>query len=87
MLGGLPELYDTTVTQPARVIRWRYADLQELAERDESLTSMVRKIAAAAIAHKLIRIIQAEPFVCTARAAASSATGKRPASRTLGHPG
>jgi hypothetical protein len=31
--GGSPELYDATVTQPARVMRWRAADLQELAGR------------------------------------------------------
>jgi hypothetical protein len=60
VLGGSPELFDTTVTQPARVIRWRLADLQELATTDENLTSALRKIAGAAIAEKLIRFIQAE---------------------------
>ncbi len=77
VLGGLPELYDTTVTQPARVIRWRYADLQELAETDENLTSMVRKIAAAAIAQKLIRVIQGEASISTANAASSPVAGRR----------
>lgn len=60
VLGGSPELFDATVTQPARVIRWRVADLQKLAGADESLTSALRKIAAAAIAEKLIRAIHAE---------------------------
>ena len=58
VLGGSPELYDATVTQPARVIRWRVTDLQELAGTDESLTSALRKIAAAAVADKLIRAVQ-----------------------------
>ena len=60
VLGGSPELYDATVTQPARVIRWRLTDLQELAGTDESLMSVLRKIAGAAIAEKLIRFVQAE---------------------------
>jgi hypothetical protein len=60
VLGGSPELFDTTVTHPARVMRWRLADLQELAGADESLTSALRKIAGAAIAEKLIRFVQAE---------------------------
>ena len=60
VLGGSPELYDATVTQPARVMRWRFADVQELAGADESLTSALRKIAAAALADKLIRAVQAE---------------------------
>jgi CRP-like cAMP-binding protein len=61
VLGGSPELFDTTVTQPARaVISWRIADLQKLAGLDESLTSVLRKLAAAAIAEKLIRAVQAE---------------------------
>jgi Popeye-like protein len=60
VLGGSPELFDATVTQPARVMRWRVADLQKLGRVDESLTSALRKIAAAAIAEKLIRAVQAE---------------------------
>jgi hypothetical protein len=60
VLGGSPELFDTAVTQRARVIRWRLADLQELARADESLTSQLRKIAGAAIAEKLIRFVQSE---------------------------
>jgi Popeye-like protein len=60
VLGGSPELFDITVTQPARVVRWRVADLQKLAGSDESLTSALRKIAAVAIAEKLIRAVQAE---------------------------
>ena len=60
VLGGSPELFDTTVTQPARVMRWRLADLQELAGADESLTSVLRKIAGAAIADKLIRFVHAD---------------------------
>ncbi len=59
VLGGSLELFDTTVTEPARVMRWRVADLQKLAETDESLRSALRKIAAAAIAEKLIRAVQA----------------------------
>ncbi len=35
VLGGS----DATVTQPARVIRWRIADLHKLAAGDDSLTS------------------------------------------------
>ncbi len=60
VLGRSPELYDATVTQPARVIRWRIADLQKLTAADNSLTSALRKIAAAALADKLIRAVQAE---------------------------
>ncbi len=60
VLGGSPELFDSTVTQPARVVRWRVADLQKLAGADENLISALRKIAAAAIAEKLIRAVQAE---------------------------
>ena len=60
VMGGSPELFDVTVTQPARVIRWRLADLQQLGGADESLTSTLRKIAAAAIAEKLIRFVQGE---------------------------
>jgi hypothetical protein len=58
VLSGSPELYDATVTQPARVIRWRRADLQKFAGADESLTSALRKIAAAALADKIIRAVQ-----------------------------
>ncbi len=60
VLGGSAELYDVTVTQPARVIRWRLPDLQELAGADESLTSKLRKIATAAIAENLIRTVESE---------------------------
>ncbi len=41
-------------------MRWRVADLQKLAGADENLTSTLRKIAAAAIAEKLIRAVQAK---------------------------
>jgi hypothetical protein len=58
VLGGSPELFDTKVTEPARVMRWRVADLQQLAGADEGLTSALRKIGAAAIAEKLIRAVQ-----------------------------
>ncbi len=60
VLGGSPELFDATVTQPARVMRWRVADLQKLGRADESLMSALRKIAAAAIAEKLIRAVHGE---------------------------
>jgi len=60
VLSGSPELYDATVTQPARVVRWRRADLQKFAGADESLTSALRKIAGAALADKLIRAVQDE---------------------------
>ena len=60
VLSGSPELYDAMVTQPARVMRWRRADLQKLAEADESLTLALRKIAAAALADKPIRAVQDE---------------------------
>jgi hypothetical protein len=60
VLSGSPELYNATVTQPARVMRWRRADLQRFAGADESLTSALRKIAAAALAEKLIRAVQDE---------------------------
>jgi len=60
VLSGSPELYDATVTQPARVVRWRRADLQKFAGADESLTSALRKIAGAALAEKLIRAVQDE---------------------------
>jgi hypothetical protein len=60
VLGGSPELFDATVTEPARVMRWRLADLQKLAGTDDSLTSALRKIAGAAIAEKLIRYIHTE---------------------------
>ncbi|MGE4257714.1 MAG: Crp/Fnr family transcriptional regulator, partial [Xanthobacteraceae bacterium] len=61
VLGGSPELFDISVTQPARVVRWRLADLQELGEADQKLTSELRKIAGVAIAEKLIRFVQFEP--------------------------
>jgi hypothetical protein len=60
VLGGSPELFDTIVTQPARVMRWRLHDLHELAGADEHLTSALRKIAGAALAEKLIRFVQTE---------------------------
>jgi hypothetical protein len=60
VLSGSPELYDATVTQPARVMRWRRADLQKSVGVDESLTSALRKIAGAALAEKLIRAVQDE---------------------------
>jgi Cyclic nucleotide-binding domain len=60
VLSGSPELYDATVTKPARVMRWQRADLQKFAGADEGLTSALRKIAAAALADKLIRAIQEE---------------------------
>jgi hypothetical protein len=41
-------------------MRWRFADLQRLAGADDSLTSTLRKIAASAIAEKLIRFVQGE---------------------------
>jgi hypothetical protein len=55
VLGGSPELFDATVTQPARVMRWRIADLRELTEADESLTSALRKIAATGRARISVR--------------------------------
>ena len=60
VLGRSPELFDVAVTERARVIRWRIVDLKKLVETDESLASALRKIAAAAIADKLIRAVQAE---------------------------
>jgi CRP-like cAMP-binding protein len=60
VLGGSPELFDTIVTQPARVMRWRLHDLHELAGADENLTSALRKIAGAALSEKLIRFVQTE---------------------------
>jgi CRP-like cAMP-binding protein len=60
LLGGLPEVYDSTVTRPARVMRWSHRDMEELAGRDESLAAALRKIAGAAISEKLIRLLQAE---------------------------
>jgi len=58
VLSGSPELFEATVTQPARVMRWRRSDLQKFIDKDESLTSTLRKIAAAALAEKLIRAIK-----------------------------
>ncbi len=58
VLRRSPELYDVIVTQPTRVISWGLADLHKLAEADESLTSKLRKIAAAAIAENLIRAVE-----------------------------
>ena len=60
VVGRSPELFDVTVTERARVVRWRIVDLKKLVETDESLGSALRKIAAAAIAEKLIRAVQAE---------------------------
>jgi len=60
VMSGSPELYDATVTQPARVMRWRRADLQKFTGVDESLTSALRKIAGAALAETLIRAVQNE---------------------------
>jgi len=60
VLSGSPELFDATVTQAARVMRWRRADLQKFVGADESLTSALRKIAGAALAEKLIRAVQDE---------------------------
>jgi Popeye-like protein len=59
VLSNSPELCDATVTQPARVMQWRFADLKQFAG-DEKLTAALRKIAAAALADKLIRFVQAE---------------------------
>jgi CRP/FNR family cyclic AMP-dependent transcriptional regulator len=58
VLSGSPELFDATVTQPARVMRWRRADLEKFVEADEKLTSALRKIAGAALAEKLIWAFQ-----------------------------
>jgi hypothetical protein len=60
VLGGSPELFDTIVTEPARVMRWRLEQLHDLAGVDENLTSALRKIAGAALAEKLIRFVQTE---------------------------
>ena len=59
LLGGSPEVYDSTVTQPTRVMRWSRRDLEELVEDDESLAAALRQIAGAAISDKLIRLVQA----------------------------
>jgi len=58
VLSGSPELFEATVTQPARVMRWRRSDLLKFVDEDESLTSALRKIAAAALAEKLVRAIE-----------------------------
>jgi len=58
VLSGSPELFEATVTQPARVMRWRRSDLLKFVEENESLTSALRKIAAAALAEKLVRAIE-----------------------------
>ena len=58
LLGGSPEFFDAVVTQPARVIRWRVADLQKLTTANENLAAALRKIAGAAIAEKLIQLVQ-----------------------------
>lgn len=62
VLSGSPELYDATVTRPARVMRWRRAELQKFIETDEHLTSALRKIAGAALAEHLIRAVRDEPY-------------------------
>ncbi len=59
LLNSSSEFYDAVVTRPTRVRRWQYQDLQELSSTDESLASTLRKIAGAAIADKLIQLIQA----------------------------
>jgi hypothetical protein len=58
--GWLARALRRKVTQPARIIRWRRADLQRFAGADESLTSALRKIAGAALAGTLIRAVQDE---------------------------
>jgi CRP-like cAMP-binding protein len=60
LMGDAPEVYDSTVTRAARVMRWSHRDLEELAGRDESLSAALRKIGGAAISEKLIRLLQAE---------------------------
>ncbi len=59
LLNNSSQFYEAIVTRPTRVMRWQYQDLQDLARTDESLASALRKIAGAAIADKLIQLIQA----------------------------
>lgn len=60
LLGGSAELYDATVTQPARVLCWDAAELRSETAHDPALTSALRKIAGAAVAQKLVQVVQAE---------------------------
>jgi len=53
-----PEFYDATVTRPTRVMQWNYADVHKLANSDQNIAFSLNKIAGAAIARKLIGLVQ-----------------------------
>jgi hypothetical protein len=53
-----PNFYDATVTQPARVMQWDYEDVHKLAGSDQDLAVSLNKIVGAAVAQKLISIVQ-----------------------------
>lgn len=60
LLGGSVELYDATVTRPARVLCWDVVELRERTGHDAALTAALRKIAGAAVAQKLVQVVEAE---------------------------
>ncbi len=53
-----PEFYDATVTRPTRVMQWNYTDVHELLSSDQDMAFSLHKIAGAAIAGKLIGLVQ-----------------------------
>jgi hypothetical protein len=53
-----PNFYDATVTRPTRVMQWDYEEVHKLAGSDQDMAFSLNKIAGAAIADKLIGLVQ-----------------------------
>ena len=58
VLADSSELFDTRVTEPARVLCWDSQDLGKLAQSDPQLGSALNKLAGSTLAAKLISILQ-----------------------------
>ena len=55
-----PEFCDAAVTSPARVMRQHYPALEKALDGDQHMASGLRKAAGAALASKLIQVMQGE---------------------------
>jgi hypothetical protein len=58
IMTNAKEFCDTTVTRPARVMRWNYPELKKILDADQNLAFALEKTAGATLAANLIKVLQ-----------------------------
>jgi len=58
VLAGSPEIFDSSVTRPARALQWDPGDLHKLTQSDPELDAAVSRLAGSTIATKLISVLE-----------------------------